>query len=65
MTNADADALLVNTNVLVFAASPNSPLHSVALDTLVRHRAAGRQMWISTQVIRKFLVANLVVPAEE
>lgn len=67
MTNADADALLVDTNVLVYAASPNAPLHSVALATLVRHRAAGRQLWISTQVIREFLVVmcnpNLTTPA--
>jgi predicted nucleic acid-binding protein len=67
MTNADADALLVDTNVLVYAASPNSPLHSIALATLVRHRAAGQQMWISTQVIREFLVVmcnpNLTTPA--
>ncbi len=67
MTNADADALLVDTNVLVYAANPNAPLHSVALATLVRHRTAGRQMWISTQVIREFLVVmcnpNLTTPA--
>jgi len=67
MTNADADALLVDTNVLVYAASPNSPLHNPALATLVRHRAAGRQLWISTQIIREFLVVmcnpNLTTPA--
>ncbi len=67
MTNADADTLLVDTNVLVYAASPNSPLHSVALATRVRHRTAGRQMWISTQVIREFLVVmcnpSLTAPA--
>src|SRR5215211_3202888 len=67
MTSADADALLVDTNVLVYAATPNSPLHHTALATLVRHRAAGRQLWISTQIIREFLVVmcnpNLTTPA--
>ena len=67
MTNAAADALLVDTNVLVFAANPQAPLHNAALAMLVRHRAARRQMWISTQVIREFLVVmcnpKLTTPA--
>lgn len=67
MTNADADSLLVDTNVLVYAASPSSPFHGPALAKLVRHRAAGRQLWISTQIIREFLVVmcnpNLTTPS--
>ena len=54
-------------NVLVYAASPRSPFHAPALGALVRHRAAGRQLWISTQIIREFLVVmcnpKLTTPA--
>ena len=53
MTNAADDALLVDTNVLVFAANPQAPLHSAALAILVRHRAAQRQMWITPAHVRK------------
>ena len=67
MTSADADSLMVDTNVLVYAASPGSPLHAPALGALTRHRAAGRQLWISTQIVREFLVVicnpNLTTPA--
>jgi len=67
MTNADADALLVDTNVLLYAASPRSPFHAPASGALVRHRAAGRPLWISTQIVREFLVvmcnSKLTTPA--
>ena len=67
MTSADADSLLVDTNVLVYAASPRSPFHAPALGALIRHRAAGRPLWISTQIVREFLVVmcnpSLTTPA--
>lgn len=55
MTRAAADAVLVDTNVLVYAASPTSPFHSQALATLIAHRGAGHELWISTQIVREFL----------
>lgn len=50
-----ADSLFVDTNVLVYAAVVSSPFHSAAISALRQHRAAGRPLWISTQVIREFL----------
>jgi predicted nucleic acid-binding protein len=55
MTRAAADAVLVDTNVLVYAASPTSPFHNQALAALVAQRLAGHELWISTQIIREFL----------
>ncbi|MCI0348405.1 MAG: PIN domain-containing protein [Acidobacteriales bacterium] len=55
MTRAAADSLLLDTNVLVYAASPTSSFHSQAIAALVAHRLRGQELWISTQIIREFL----------
>lgn len=55
MATTGAESLFVDTNVLVYAAVVSSPFHSAAISALRQHRAAGRPLWISTQVIREFL----------
>lgn len=66
MTRAAADAVLVDTNVLVYRASPTSPFYSQAIAALGAQRLLGRELWISTQIIREFLVVmcnpSLTIP---
>jgi predicted nucleic acid-binding protein len=58
MTAADAQAsaLFVDTNVLVYANVAEAPLHAQALSALTRAQQAGRTLWISRQVLREYLV---------
>jgi predicted nucleic acid-binding protein len=53
---AQASALFVDTNVLVYANVAEAPLHALALGALTRAREAGRTIWISRQVLREYLV---------
>lgn len=51
-----AEALFVDTNVLVYANVAEAPLHQEALSALQSAREAGRTLWISRQVLREYLV---------
>jgi len=51
-----ADALFVDTNVLVYANVLEAPFHERALSAIHAARQAGRVLWISRQVIREYLV---------
>jgi len=56
MAMMDADALFVDTNVLVYANVLETPLHEQALATIQTAHQARRSLWISRQVIREYLV---------
>jgi len=67
MTSAGGDsnrALMVDTNVLVYAALPQAPLHGAAQTALRAARDAGTPLWISRQIIRKYIRSILGITAQ-
>ena len=52
---AAADAVFLDTNVLVYANVNSAPLHMAALSDIQRLHDSGRELWISRQVIREYL----------
>lgn len=56
MVTTVADPIFIDTNVLVFATIPASPMHTAALAALHSIALAGVPAWISRQVVREFLV---------
>ncbi|HEY5603194.1 MAG TPA: type II toxin-antitoxin system VapC family toxin [Gammaproteobacteria bacterium] len=56
MATMDANALFVDTNVLVYANVLETPFHDQALAALNTAHHSGRTLWISRQVIREYLV---------
>src|SRR5689334_8196686 len=48
------NGLFVDTNVLVYAALPLSPLHDAARNKLQSFSDSGAALWVSRQVIREF-----------
>ena len=56
MATKDDKALFVDTNVLIYANVIETPLHKQALAAINAAREAGREIWISRQVIREYLV---------
>lgn len=55
METMDANAIFIDTNVLVYATVVNAPLHEIARQVLQNLSAAGNDLWISRQVIREYL----------
>lgn len=55
MATMAADALFIDTNVLVYANVIETPLHEQALAAINAAHQAGRTIWISRQVIREYL----------
>ena len=55
MTTWGAEPIFVDTNALVHASEQRSPLHSVAVQAIRDHHAAGAALWISRQVMREYL----------
>ena len=51
-----ADSIFIDTNVLVYATIPSSPMHAAAIAALHRIAQAGTEGWISRQVLREYLV---------
>lgn len=49
-----ADALLVDTNVLVYANVAEALLHQQALTALRQTYETGKTLWLSRQVLREF-----------
>ena len=50
-----ADAVFVDTNVLVYVARPTAPEFQAAAAVVRRLRDAGRPLWISRQTMREYL----------
>lgn len=55
---ASADALFIDTNVLVYANVAASPLHDTALQAIHSRYEAGIELWISRQVLREYLATR-------
>ncbi|MGH8001916.1 MAG: type II toxin-antitoxin system VapC family toxin [Brasilonema sp.] len=55
MMIGDANAIFMDTNILVYANVSESPLHEVALQAIQSCYDAGVELWISRQVLREFL----------
>ncbi len=51
----DANAIFLDTNILVYANVSESPLHEVALQAIQSRYDAGIEVWMSRQVLREFL----------
>jgi len=56
MATMDDNALLVDTNVLVYANVIETPFHEQALVAINAAYQANRTIWISRQIIREYLV---------
>lgn len=61
MTTGAVEPVFVDTNVLVYASVPASPLHGAASRAIRARAEAGVELWISRQVLREFL-ATLTRP---
>lgn len=61
METGDANAVFVDTNILVYANVSESLFHEVALQAIQSLYDAGIELWISRQVLREFL-ATLTRP---
>lgn len=48
----DADAVFIDTNILVYANVSESPFHEAALQAIQSRYDAGIELWISRQVLR-------------
>ena len=55
MTTADASAVFVDTNVLVYAVTPDAPQHQIAVTALTEMRDAETPLWLSRQVLREYM----------
>ncbi len=59
MVTGDDNAVFLDTNILVYASIPESPLHLVALNAIQSLEQARRELWISRQVLREYLAIIL------
>src|SRR5437868_188066 len=55
MTTGAADAIFIDTNILVYATVPPAPFHAAAVAALAAERSAGHDLWISRQILREYL----------
>ncbi|MCO6459485.1 MAG: hypothetical protein J5I93_29585 [Pirellulaceae bacterium] len=51
----NADRLLVDTNVLVYASLRHSPWHAQAIRAIHAELQAGTELWVSRQILREYL----------
>lgn len=63
MATTSADALFIDTNILVYANVSSAPFHEKSRTRILEAREAGITLWISRQVIREF-VATRTRPQE-
>ena len=57
MAPAAADAVFVDTNILIYHQLVQSPWHGAARQKLQDLQKAGHPLWISRQIIREYLAA--------
>ena len=55
MTSAGANAVFLDTNVLVHANVAEAPLHTSALAAIEQRYVAGAELWVSRQVLREYV----------
>ncbi len=54
----DAEPLIIDTNILIYANVATAPLHEQALNAIKSAHQAKRPLWISRQVLREFIAAR-------
>lgn len=57
MTTVAANALFIDTNILIYLTDPLSPWQTTAEAALDRARSGGQRLCISQQILREFLAA--------
>ena len=55
MTDANANSIFIDTNILVYANIKSSPMHNAALSAIEKLYRANKPIWISRQVIREYI----------
>jgi predicted nucleic acid-binding protein len=50
-----ANAIFIDTNVLVYASIASAPLHQHALQAILGHERSGIALWVSRQVLREYV----------
>jgi predicted nucleic acid-binding protein len=55
MTTAAGKRVFIDTNVLVYAAVSQSPVHAAARRKILSLRDRGDELWLSRQVLREYL----------
>jgi predicted nucleic acid-binding protein len=55
MTTMGDDSIFIDTNIFVYAAIENAPMHSVAKATLNTCQTGQTACWINRQVLREFM----------
>jgi predicted nucleic acid-binding protein len=55
MATTEGNRVFVDTNVLVYAAVSQAPLHADARSAVRSQQEAGAELWISRQVLREYL----------
>ncbi len=58
MAMANAEALFIDTNILIYANVMTAPFHEQALNAIKAAHQAERPLWISRQVLREFIAAR-------
>ncbi len=58
MAMANAEALFIDTNILIYANVMTAPFHEQALNAIKAAHQAARPLWISRQVLREFIAAR-------
>jgi predicted nucleic acid-binding protein len=61
MVMTGADAVFLDTNILIYASIVESPFHQAAVNKIQAQEVAGRELWISRQILREYL-ATLTRP---
>jgi predicted nucleic acid-binding protein len=57
MVTGAAEALFLDTNVLIYANVASAPRHADALEAIRAHHRSGAELWTSRQVLREYLAA--------
>lgn len=52
MVMTGAKGVFIDTNSLVYASIPESPLHSVALNAIQTLEQAEKELWVNRQILR-------------
>jgi predicted nucleic acid-binding protein len=57
MAKTGADAIFLDTNILIYAKQGLSPFHAAAVAKVSALAAAGHSLWVSRQTFREYLAA--------
>jgi predicted nucleic acid-binding protein len=55
MISTSSDALFIDSNVLIYASVPESPLYTIAKEAMATRKHDGVELWVSRQILREYL----------